>query len=103
MVQYRFANCTVTADNPLAKDLAAYEAELPKLLGDAGKFAVFHDGKLIAVFDIYEQALTKGYEIAGLKPSLVQQISPIPVVQHFSRALKLDCLTSPSRTPPKGR
>lgn len=77
--------------NPLEKDLAAYEAELPKLLADAGKFAVFHEGKLVAVCETYEQALTTGYAAAGLKPFLVQVISPVKIVQHYSRALKFEC------------
>lgn len=81
-------------DNPLAKDIAAFEAALPKLLADAGKFAVFFDGKHQGTFESYSQALTKGYEVAGIKPFLVQQISALPQIMHFTRALKFECPTS---------
>jgi hypothetical protein len=81
-------------DTTLDRDIAAYEAALPTLLADAGKFVVFFDGKNQGVFATYHEALTKGYSVAGDKPFLAQQISPLPAVQHFSRALDFECLTS---------
>lgn len=78
----------------LSADIAAYEALRPTLLADSGKYALFAHGKHIGTYETYSAALTKGYEVAGLKPFLVQQISLLPQVQHFSRALEFVCLTS---------
>jgi hypothetical protein len=74
-------------DLELEKDEAALNAELPKLASDAGKYALVFQGKLIGTFVTYEEALTKGYELAGTKPFLVQQISQIPQVQQFTRVV----------------
>lgn len=82
------------AQDPLAKEIAAFQAELPKLAGEAGKFAVVFGGKVIGTFPTYQEALTKGYEVAKLEPFLVEQISSLPQVQHFSRAIGFECLTS---------
>jgi hypothetical protein len=78
----------------LAKDLAAYETALPTLLADAGKFALFVHGKHEGTFDTYALALGRGYELAGMKPFLVQQISALPNALHFARAMKFECPTS---------
>ena len=86
---------TSTPDpDPLAEDIAAYTAELPKLSGEIGKYAVFFEGKLIGTFATYHEALTEGYKVAKLKPFLVQQVSGLPQVQHFSRAIGFECLIS---------
>ena len=74
----------------LQQDLAAFEAEKSKLASEDGKFAVFFDGKLVGTFASYQEALTRGYSIAGLQPFLVRQITSVPQVQHFSRTLTLD-------------
>jgi hypothetical protein len=79
----------------LKQDLAAYEEARPKLLAEAGQYALFFKGKHVGNFESYSQALTKGYEIAGVEPFLVQQISPLPQILHFTRAMKfLECPTS---------
>ena len=81
--------------DPLDKEIAAFEAELPKLSADVGKFAVVYGEKVIGIFPTYQEALSKGYEIAKLEPFLVQQISSLPQVQHFSRAIGFEeCPTS---------
>lgn len=74
-------------ENALEKEMAAYQAELPKLLSESGKFVVFFESKNYGVFATYNEALTKGYEVAKDKPFLVEQISALPPVQHFSRSL----------------
>jgi hypothetical protein len=81
-------------DEPLSVDIAAFRADLPSLAGDAGKWAVYFEGKRIGVFETYHEALTKGYATAGEKPFLAEQISAIPAIQHFSRTLDFECLTS---------
>jgi hypothetical protein len=89
----------MAADNtsesdPLQKEVEAFEKERSKLSGDVGKFAVVYGGKVIGTFATYEEALTKGYEVAKLEPFLVEQISSLPQVQHFSRAIGFEeCLT----------
>lgn len=80
--------------DPLAKEIAALEAALPSLSAEAGKFAVVFGGKVIGTFPTYQEALTKGYEVAKLEPFLVEQISSLPQVQHFTRAIGFECLTS---------
>jgi hypothetical protein len=78
----------------LEKDEAALAAAMPTLIAEAGKFALVFEQKIIGAFPTYEEALTKGYEIAGMKPFLVQQISQIPQVQQFTRVVGFECLTS---------
>jgi hypothetical protein len=76
----------------LEKDEAALNAELPKLVAEAGKYVLVFEQKLIGTFTTYEEALSKGYELAGVKPFLVQQISQVPQVQQFSRVVGFECL-----------
>ena len=78
----------------LEKDEDVLRAEMPKLVAEAGKFALVFEGKICGTFATYQDALIKGYEIAGLKPFLVQQISQMPQVQQFSRVVGFECLTS---------
>ncbi|HEX4122991.1 MAG TPA: hypothetical protein VH619_20430 [Verrucomicrobiae bacterium] len=79
----------------LEKDEAALAQELPKLVAEAGKYALVFEQKIVGLFATYEEALTKGYEVAGMKPFLVEQISQIPQVQQFTRIVGFECLTSP--------
>ena len=78
----------------LEKDEAVFRAELPKLTPEAGKYALVFEQKLIGAFATYEEALSKGYELAGMKTFLVQQITQMPQVQQFSRVVGFECLTS---------
>ena len=79
----------------LEKDEAALMAELPKLKAEAGKFALVFEQRFIGAFTTYQEAVTKGYEIAGVKPFLVEQITDFPQVQHFTRVVGFEeCLTS---------
>jgi hypothetical protein len=83
-----------TTTNPLAQDLAAFEDRKASLQSQVGKFAVFFKGELLGVFDTNQEAYTKGYEKAKIEPFLVRQISPVPNIQHFTRAIRFQCLTS---------
>jgi hypothetical protein len=80
--------------NPLEKDLDAFNSQLPSLQQHTGRFALFVDGKLEGTFETNQEAFEKGYAKAGLKPFLVRQITTIPTVQHFTRAIGFKCLTS---------
>jgi hypothetical protein len=88
--------------NPLEKDLEAFNKELPTLQSQAGKFALFVHGKLEGVYDTNQEAFEKGYVKAGPNPFLVRQITTIPSVQHFTRAIGFKCLTSPLVTANQG-
>jgi len=80
----------------LEKDEAFFQAELPKLKAEAGKYGLVFEQKLVGTFATYQEALIKGYEIAGTKPFLVEQISDHPQVQQFTRTVGFEeCLTLP--------
>jgi len=81
-------------ENPLEKDLAAFEEQKEKLQQEAGKFAVFFEGQLLGLFESSHEAYAKGYEVAGLEPFLVREITAIPALQHFTRAIRFKCPTS---------
>jgi len=82
-------------ENPLAKDIEAFQKQLPELQKQSGKFAVFFEGALVAVVDTLAQAYKTGFETAGAsKPFLVKQINVIPTIQHFTRMVGFKCLTS---------
>ena len=83
-----------TTTNPLAKDLAAFDESKSSLQDKVGKFAVFFNGELLGVFETNQEAYSRGYEKAKTEPFLVRQISPVPNVQHFTRAIRFQCLTS---------
>ena len=83
----------------MEKNEAAFRTELPKLVAEAGKYALVFEQKIVGTFPTYEEALTRGYELAGMKPFMVAQISQIPQVQQFSRVVGFEssnsfCLTS---------
>lgn len=62
---------------PLAREYQAYQAHLPKLLHQEGKFVLIHDTDVVEVYDTYKDALAAGYDKFGLKPFLVKLISPV--------------------------
>jgi len=78
---------------PINKDIAAYEAELPKACRETGKYAVFLEAKPVETFGRYGKTEKKAHEVA-LEPFLVEQVSAIPQVQHCSRALGFEPPTS---------
>lgn len=77
----------------LEKDTAFLASELPKLATDVGKYVLVFKQKVVGTFESYELAISHGYEVAGLKPFLVQQISAIPQTQQFTRVVGFECLT----------
>lgn len=76
----------------LKPDLEAYERMLPELMREEGKFALFFDGRLVGVFGSQDDAFEKGYEASGGRSFFVRQITAIPIVQHFSRPIGIECL-----------
>lgn len=72
----------------LEKDLKAFEAQRGALLQQhAGKFALFHDGKLAEVFESEMDAISCGYKTFGIKPFMVKQIVPVDREITLSSAL----------------
>ena len=78
----------------LERETVAFKKALPSLLNEEGKFAVVFGDNLLGVYDSYEDALKKGYEVAKLEPFLVKKISAIETIAHFTRDLRVSCPTS---------
>jgi hypothetical protein len=71
----------------LERELATYRARLPELSAEQGKFILIHGDEVLGIYDSYQDALTAGYEKAGLDPFLVKRISAVETVAYFSREL----------------
>jgi hypothetical protein len=71
----------------LEKELSVYEANLPELLANEGKYVLVSGEQISGPFDTYEDALAVGYEKYGLVPFLVKQISHFEPIYYFSRDL----------------
>lgn len=84
-------------ENPLQQELDAYNAMLPALLAEEGKYAVFFKGKFIGTFSSYSDALAAGYGKAKLAPFLAKRISGNESAVHFIRDAVAECLTLPSK------
>lgn len=76
----------------LEKEIETYNAQLPNLLAEQGKFVVIQGEKVIGTFVTYEDALKCGYEKCGLKP-FWKKIQAVEQVQFFSRDLEFSCPT----------
>lgn len=68
----------------LEKELEVYQARLPELKDQQGKFALVH-GDDLDVFGAYEDAIKAGYERFGLESFLVKQIQVVEQVQLVTR------------------
>lgn len=81
----------MTAETPNLELLAIYEKEKARLMaeGSTGKFALVGDGKIVGVWETYEDALQSGYERFGVDAKfLVKKIQgPIDGILFFSRDL----------------
>lgn len=69
----------------LDTEIATYNAKLPTLIKQQGKFAVVKGDSIAGVFDSYGDALKDGYEKFGLEHFLVKQIMPAEQVSFISR------------------
>lgn len=78
----------------LQKEIETYNAKLPELLGDVGKFVLIKGDKVEGVYDTYADALKLGYERFKLEPFMVKQIAPAEQIQFFTRELDLECRPS---------
>lgn len=75
----------------LATEISTYEAKLPELLKEAGRYVVIKGTQVHVVLDTYSDALAYGYKQFGLEPFLVKQIAPTEQVLFFTRAFN-QCL-----------
>ncbi|MHB1799964.1 MAG: hypothetical protein ACYCUI_17030 [Vulcanimicrobiaceae bacterium] len=75
----------------LQRELAAFEHQLPGLLGTPGaqgKYAVIYGDQVLGMYDTYADALQLGYQTAGANGHfLVKRISPAETVAYYSRDL----------------
>jgi len=72
----------------LEQELATYQAKLPELKQNEGKFVLIHGEDVCDIyFTTYEDALQVGYKRYGLKPFLVKQIHTIEPIFYFTRPM----------------
>lgn len=76
----------------LEKELQTYQAKLPELKAQEGKFVLIK-GEELDIFGTYEDAIKAGYERYGLEPFLVKEIHAIEQVQVVTRLLNTPCPT----------
>lgn len=77
----------MTAENLIA-EREIYEKEKERLLaeGNGGKFVLIGKGKVVGVWDTYEDALKVAYQQFGIDTRfLVKRIESIEAIQFFSR------------------
>ncbi len=69
----------------LEKELKTYNAKLPELKENEGKFVLIQGDTVVNVYTSYEDAVKDGYKQFGLTPFLVKQIQSIEQAQFISR------------------
>ena len=69
----------------LEKELATYNANLPELKAQAGKYVLIHGEEVVDTFSAYDEALKEGYEKFGLEPFLVKRIEAVEQAHFISR------------------
>lgn len=90
-------NNATGAKMALEKELDTYNAHLPELTSQEGKFVLIHGTEIVDTYSSYEDAMKEGYTKFGLdKPFLVKQIRSIEQI-HFISRLVVPCHTSPSK------
>lgn len=76
---------------PLDKELETYNANLPSLIKDRGKFALIKGDSVVDIFDTYGDAMKRGYEKFKLEPFLVKRIMPPEQTLFVSRNVTPSC------------
>lgn len=69
----------------LEKELATYNANLPELKAQAGKYVLIHGEDVTDTYSAYDDALKEGYEKCGLEPFLVKRIEAVEQAHFISR------------------
>jgi hypothetical protein len=94
---YKFMTNATGAKMALEKELETYNAKLPELKAQEGKYVLIHGDQIVDTYSSYEDAMKEGYTRFKLdKPFLVKQIRSIEQVKFISR-LVVPCHTSPSK------
>lgn len=75
----------------LQKELDTFNKLLPTLSDREGKYALIIGTDLVGTYDSYADALSSGYEKAGLDPFLVKRISATESVSYFTRDMGVSC------------
>ncbi len=71
----------------LDTEVATYNAHLPELLQDVGRFVLIKGTGVSGIFDTYGDALKEGYEKFKLEPFLVKRIMPAEQISFISRSV----------------
>ena len=72
----------------LEKELQTYQAKLPDLRAEEGKFVLIHGSDVIGTYTSYEDAVQEGYTKFGPNtPFLVKQIQAIEQAHFISRLI----------------
>ncbi len=76
---------------PLEEEIRTYNAKLPELLSDLGKFVLIKGSHVKGIYDTYNDALKAGYETHKEGGFLVKKIAPAEQVLSFTRDLLIEC------------
>lgn len=71
----------------LETELATYQAHLPELLANTGRFVLIHGNEIEDFFSSYDDALKAGYQRFQLQPFLVKQVAAVEKVLCITRQL----------------
>ncbi|BAH38891.1 MAG TPA: hypothetical protein DGD08_08430 [Gemmatimonas aurantiaca] len=69
----------------LERELKTYNAKLPELREQEGRFVLIHEDSVVDTFESYVDALKRGYHEFGVKPFLVKRINAHEVAQMVTR------------------
>jgi hypothetical protein len=73
------------------RELDTFRRELPELLADPanhGRFALVHGDRVLGLYGTFDAALSAGYEIVGLPPFVVKEVTSKARTPYFSRNLR---------------
>jgi len=75
-------NDTIVVEDDSTRDAEAFQADLLSLVGEVGNWVVYFHGKRVGTFRTYEDALDRGFKVAGNESFLAK-----PVPHSFIAAL----------------
>lgn len=68
----------------LAQELATYEANRERLLGDSlGKYVLIHGDQIVASYDTERDAVNEGYRAFGNVSFLVRRVAAVDEAANF--------------------
>jgi hypothetical protein len=69
----------------LELEIKTYNAKLPELLAQEGRFVLIHGEEVVDFFDTYDDAMKAAYKAFKLSPFLVKQVTPMGQTYFFTR------------------